>query len=68
MEDRHIAKIKAVVASKDTQIALLGLFATPSLPLIYDPHTLSEGYFHSCYAVVESAVDSVVSLFFQSRR
>ncbi len=67
MEDRHIARIEAVVTSKDTQITLLGLFAAPPLPLIYDPHHLSEGYFHSCYAVVESAVDRVVSQFLQSR-
>jgi protein-tyrosine phosphatase len=67
MEDRHIARIEAFVSGKDTQIALLGLFATPRQPLIYDPHNLSAAYFHSCYAVIESAVDGVVRQYLQSR-
>tara|TARA_R110001583_G_scaffold143203_1_gene295309 strand:- start:18775 stop:19338 length:564 start_codon:yes stop_codon:yes gene_type:complete len=67
MEDRHIAKIESVVAQKDTQITLLGLWAEPKMPLIYDPHKLSEAYFNSCYQVIESAVDEVVKRFNQSR-
>ncbi|MFT6915429.1 MAG: protein-tyrosine phosphatase [Motiliproteus sp.] len=67
MEDRHITKIESTVAKKDTQITLLGLWATPKMPLIYDPHHLSEAYFNSCYQVIESAVEEVVKHFNRKR-
>ncbi|WP_421862714.1 hypothetical protein [Motiliproteus sp.] len=67
MEDRHIPKLTQALRGKQTQITLLGLWASPAYPLIYDPHHLSEGYFHSCYRVIESAVAAVVQQIKQSR-
>lgn len=60
VEPRHLAKIEPIPQHLGIQIALLGLWCEPITPLIYDPHTLSEEYFHSCYARIETAVSNLL--------
>lgn len=67
MEGRHISKLGPIVSAKQTQLSLLGLWATPSRALIYDPYDLSEAYFHSCFEIIESAVANVVNHYLEGR-
>jgi len=59
MEDRHLPKVAPRAQAVGAQVTLLGLWAEPPRPLIYDPNHLSEAYFHTCYGVIESAVAKV---------
>ncbi|MGP9801175.1 arsenate-mycothiol transferase ArsC [Rheinheimera sp. NSM] len=68
MEDRHLAKVQASAQQHQAQVALLGLWASPAAALLYDPHSLSEPYFHSCYQRIESAVSALVTEFLQAQR
>lgn len=55
MEVRHAHELaKRGVPSK--AIALLGHWARPHRIHIHDPHTLSEIYFRTCFAILQSAV------------
>ena len=63
MEERHVSKIKFYADTHGSQIALLGLWAKPVSPLIYDPYSLSKDYFHSCYDSIDSAVANIVNDF-----
>jgi len=56
MEDRHIAALSPAVAGRDVQVSLLGLWYRPHFALLYDPHTLSPGYFTSCFRRIDAAV------------
>jgi protein-tyrosine phosphatase len=68
MEDRHLVKVQQKALQHQAQVALLGLWASPTAALLYDPHSLSEPYFHSCYQRIESAVSALVSEFLQAQR
>jgi len=63
VEPRHIAKVQHISCRPGVQVALLGQWCRPITPLIYDPHTLSEAYFHHCYARIEQAVVNLVIQF-----
>jgi protein-tyrosine phosphatase len=63
VEPRHLAKVRSAVAQPGVQVALLGQWCEPVMPLIYDPHNLSEAYFHNCYARIERAVDNLLGEF-----
>lgn len=56
MEDRHLEILDPVLHNRDVQVALLGLWCRPRVPLIYDPHRLSKGYFRTCFRHIEQAV------------
>jgi protein-tyrosine phosphatase len=56
MELRHASWLAQEPLPRDTQIALLGLWATPVRPHIHDPHGLSAEYFRRCFATLDSAV------------
>ncbi|MFC7050753.1 acyltransferase family protein [Emcibacter nanhaiensis] len=61
MEDRHIKKLEPYLQStdKDVQIALLGLWASPRMALLYDPHRLSREYFSTCFMRIQQALTSL---------
>jgi protein-tyrosine phosphatase len=64
MEDRHLTKISGInKQDKAVQVSMLGLWDTPKLALLYDPHKLSDEYFHQCYANIESATHKVIAKF-----
>jgi len=68
MEDRHLFKIAANnKQGKDVQVTMLGLWSTPKIALLYDPHTLSDEYFHQCYERIETATKNVIAKFVASR-
>jgi len=56
MEARHIAPLRAFCASRNLQIALLGLWCRPRLALLYDPHGMSAEYFVTCFDRIQKAV------------
>lgn len=61
VEPRHLTKLAPIPRLPGIQMALLGVWCEPITPLIYDPHTLSEEYFHSCYARIENAVSNLLA-------
>lgn len=67
MEDRHLAKVQQKAEQHQAQVALLGLWATPVAALLYDPYSLSEAYFHSCYQRIENAVSALIREFLQAQ-
>ncbi|WP_333609508.1 arsenate reductase/protein-tyrosine-phosphatase family protein [Arsukibacterium sp.] len=67
MEDRHLPKVQRQAEQHQAQVALLGLWANPTTALLYDPHSLSEPYFHSCYQRIESAVSALMDDFLRSQ-
>jgi protein-tyrosine phosphatase len=56
MELRHAWRLAQQELPRNTQIALLGLWARPARPHIHDPHCLSAEYFRRCFATLDSAV------------
>ena len=43
----------------DTQVSLLGLWARPQHPLVFDPYGLHGDYYQTCYALIDSAVENL---------
>jgi len=57
MEIRHAHELqRRLIARRDVQIALLGLWCDPPMPHLHDPYTLSDAYFDQCYARLRQAV------------
>lgn len=70
MEDRHLKPIQAYLLERavpGVAVALLGLWARPRRPLIYDPMDLSDLYFDACYATIDSAVAGLLAEFRAAR-
>ena len=64
MEDRHFAPLQAALAGRlqaPPKIALLGLWATPRRPLIYDPIDRGAAYFETCFGIIDSAVERLLA-------
>ena len=61
MEDRHVRRLKPVVAGRDVQIVLLGLWHRPPFALLYDPHRLSPAYFAACFRRIDGAIDRLAA-------
>lgn len=64
MEDRHWTPTRDWIGMRhaaDIQIALLGYWAAPKRPLIYDPFSLSDAYFDSCYDTIDSAIENLLA-------
>jgi protein-tyrosine phosphatase len=59
MEVRHASAL-AARGFADRDIALLGYWASPSRLHLHDPHTLSDAYFVTCFALIESAVRNLL--------
>jgi len=51
----------AILGRGGAQVTLLGLWSTPRRPHLHDPHGLSDDYFRTCFAIVDSAVASIVA-------
>lgn len=60
MEIRHARELRRRLAGRDDiQIVLLGLWCTPAIPHLHDPHTLSDAYFDHCFARLHQAVHAL---------
>lgn len=59
MEVRHARRLIALGVPARS-IAFLGLWAHPARLHLHDPHTLSDDYFRTCFALIDSAVRSLV--------
>lgn len=68
MEDRHLQKMTHHnIKNKNIQITMLGLWKKPKIALLYDPHSLSDEYFHQCYARIEIATKNVVEKYLKTQ-
>jgi len=61
MEYRHVQRLAPAIEDMDAQICLLGLWCRPRFALIYDPHSLSEGYFRTCFERIAEATRRLVN-------
>jgi protein-tyrosine phosphatase len=53
----------ATVDSQDRpQVSLLGLWSSPHRPLIFDPYSLHDQYYQTCYTVIDSAIATLTTL------
>lgn len=43
------------------QITLLGLWTAPPRPHLHDPHTLCDGYFETCFRLIDSGVAAILA-------
>ena len=43
------------------QVTLLGLWTIPRRPHLHDPHTLCEGYFATCFRLIDSGVEAMAA-------
>lgn len=55
MEIRHVRQLLSR-GIPERSVILLGRWARPMRIHIHDPHTLSDAYFHTCFAILQSAV------------
>jgi protein-tyrosine phosphatase len=58
MEIRHAKRLTGL-GFPAANIRLLGRWAQPMRIHIHDPHTLSDGYFQTCFTVIRSAVENL---------
>ena len=54
MEPRQARRLQQLAFAQ--RIALLGAWASPHRMHLHDPHTLSRGYFQTCFTLIHSAV------------
>ncbi len=59
MEIRHVHRLIGQGIAPEA-IALLGNWSSPHRIHLHDPHTLSDSYYRSCFALIQSAVDQLV--------
>ena len=60
-EVRQARRLVERFADRSVQIALLGDWSRPRRPHLHDPFTLSQGYFQTCFAHIETAVDALAT-------
>lgn len=60
MEIRHVKQLLDR-GIPPRAIALLGNWSTPKRIHIHDPHTLSDAYYRTCFALIHSAVGHLIS-------
>ena len=51
----------AIAGRGGAQTTLLGLWSTPRRPHLHDPHRLSDDYFRTCFALIDSGVDAIAA-------
>jgi protein-tyrosine-phosphatase len=57
MEVRQAHELRRRLGPRsDVQVALLGMWCSPVMPHLHDPHTLGDPYFDSCFGRVRQAV------------
>ena len=59
MEPVQSRLLRQFARSSGAQVTLLGLWSAPPRPHLEDPYGLSEEYFTTCFAVIDSAVESM---------
>jgi protein-tyrosine phosphatase len=60
MEVRHVHRLVAA-GVPPSAIVLLGHWAAPRRIHLHDPHTLSDAYFRTCFALIHSGVQGLVA-------
>ncbi len=61
MEPRQAQALAARYAADPAiQVTLLGLWSSPRRPHLYDPHTLSPGYFRTCFELIDTGVAALL--------
>jgi protein-tyrosine phosphatase len=61
MEAAHMHELELRFLPGAPQLTLLGLWSRPQRPHLYDPMGRSRDYFRTCYAVIDTAVDQMLS-------
>lgn len=61
MEPNQVEALKASVKISDgqQQITLLGLWASERRPFLQDPYGLQDGYWHTCFDLIDSAIGNI---------
>lgn len=59
MEPSQVRALKR--RAGNAQVTLLGLWAKPPRPLIYDPYSSNDAYFQMCFSLVDDAVTTLVT-------
>lgn len=59
MEPRQAYEMAARFTDPRWQLSLLGLWAKPVRPHIHDPYKLSAAYFDTCFAVIDTAIETI---------
>jgi protein-tyrosine phosphatase len=60
MEVRHAHRLVAM-GLPPMAVCFLGLWARPRRVHLHDPHTLSGDYFHTCFGLIEDAVNRIAA-------
>ena len=60
-EPGHLERFTQLHADAGVTASLLGLWARPVRPLVWDPYGKSTRYFEQCFAVIDSALTEVAS-------
>lgn len=62
MEPEQADQVQSVIGDlSDQQVTLLGLWASDTRPYLQDPFGLENGYWHTCFDVIDSAIDNIAS-------
>lgn len=61
MEAAHMRELELRIPPGARQLTLLGLWSRPRRPHLYDPMGRSRDYFRTCYAVIYTAIDHMLS-------
>ena len=59
MEPFQAFAMTEIARSGASQVTLLGLWASEPRPYLQDPYGLLDGYWHTCFALIDSAVEEV---------
>lgn len=68
MEAWQARALLSVSSESGAQITLLGLWVNGPHPHIEDPYGLSEGYYLSCFYLIDASIEQIVQMIHQVRR
>lgn len=68
MTPDHCRELKKLKIAGGAQVSLLGIYATPAIPIVGDPFQQSESQFEKCFDVIDSAVNRLGCLLEKSSR
>lgn len=57
MEPAQAIAMREFANARTVQVTLLGLWAAEPRPYLQDPYGLSDGYWHTCFSLIDSAVE-----------
>jgi protein-tyrosine-phosphatase/peptidoglycan/xylan/chitin deacetylase (PgdA/CDA1 family) len=59
-EPGQLAALRAKVDAASAQLSLVGLWSRENRPYIADPYGRDDGYYQSCFAIIDSAIDHML--------